>query len=135
LLRNLIVNRSRTFIFDTALAPPCAAAALAALEVIRKEPGRLAALAENTLLLRSELRRLGLTVPHSPSAIVPLMVGTAERALRLAAALEDRGFLCVAIRPPTVPPGTSRLRMTVMATHPQESIRELACAVGEIAAG
>lgn len=131
-LRDLIVNRARAFIYDTALAPASAAAALAALDVIEKEPGRLAALHENSRLLRSELARCGFGMLNSPSAIVPLVVGTAERTLDVARTLENRGFLCVAIRPPTVPPGTSRVRMTVMATHPAEAVKELAQTVGEI---
>lgn len=131
-LRDLIVNRARAFIYDTALAPVCAAAALAGLDVIEREPDRLAALAKNSHLLRSELAQAGLGVLHSPSAIVPLVVGAAERTLYVARTLEDRGFLCVAIRPPTVPPATSRVRMTVMATHPAEAVRELAQTVGEI---
>lgn len=130
-LRDLLVNRARAFIYDTALAPPCAAAALAALEVLEDEPGRLEALAHNAAMLRAALRSNGIAVADSPSAIVPVVVGNADDTLWLATQLERKGFLGVAIRPPTVPPGTARIRLTLMATHPEHAIEELAACLAE----
>lgn len=130
-LRQLLVNRARAFIFDTALAPPCAAAALAAFDVIEREPERLRNLLRNAELLRARLLNYGLSVDASPSAIIPLIIGDAQRSVEMARKLEERGHLCVAIRPPTVPPGTARLRMTVMASHPTEAIEELADVIAQ----
>ncbi len=133
-LRDLLVNRARAFIFDTALAPPSAAAALEAVHVIVEEPERIGALARRSALLRVRLREHGFTVPESPSPVVPVILGDAERTLRASAELRDRGFLVVAIRPPTVPRGTSRLRITVMASHTDEQVAALADAVAAAAA-
>ncbi|MGC8742024.1 MAG: aminotransferase class I/II-fold pyridoxal phosphate-dependent enzyme [Candidatus Sumerlaeaceae bacterium] len=130
-LRELLVNRARAFIYDTALAPPCVAAALAALEVIEQESQRIQNLAHNAAALRSHARCHGLAVADSPSAIVPVVVGEASDALRLGEHLEREGFLGVAIRPPTVPPGTSRIRLTVMATHPRDVIERLAAVLAD----
>jgi 8-amino-7-oxononanoate synthase len=134
-LRDLLVNRARTFIYDTALAPPSVGAALAALDVLDREPGRLAALRGNALLLREALAEAGIALPEGSSAIVPVVVGEASRALALAAGLDEHGFLGVAIRPPTVPPGSARIRLTVMATHPPEVIRSLAQALAGLMRG
>ncbi len=132
LLRELVVNRGRGFIFDTALAPPCAAAALAALEILEREPERLEALRANARLLRSELQAEGIKTPEGPAAIIPVIVGSAERALALASQLAEKGFWGVAIRPPSVPPGTSRIRLTVMTTHPPEVVTLLARTVADL---
>jgi len=134
-LRDLLVNRARTFIYDTALAPPSVGAALAALDVLEREPWRLAALRRNAVLLRESLAEAGIARPEGSSAIVPVVVGEASRALALAAALEEHGFLGVAIRPPTVPRGSARIRLTAMATHPPEVIRSLAQALAGLMRG
>jgi 7-keto-8-aminopelargonate synthetase-like enzyme len=128
-LRELLVNRARAFIFDTALAPPCVGAALGALEVLEQEPERVETLHELSAHLRRVLRMQGFAIPESPAAIVPLVVGDAARTLELAAALEGQGYLVVGIRPPTVPPGTSRLRITLMCSHPREAVEGLAQAI------
>ena len=133
-LRDLLVSRARAFIFDTALAPPCASAALAAIEIMHREPERVVRLQKNARLLRELLRGRGLPVPDSPSPIVPVVIGGAAETMRVSAALRDEGFLVVGIRPPTVPRGTSRLRITPMATHTDEDIRALADAVARHAA-
>lgn len=108
-VRDLLVNVSRPFIFTTGLSPVDAAAAGAALDLIRTPAGE-ALLAQ----LRAHVDRLR---PGHPSPIIPVVLGSEEDALAAAAKLLDRGLLVPAIRPPTVPPGTSRLRVTMTAAH------------------
>ena len=115
-LVDLLVNRARTFIYTTGLAPAAVAAAGAALEVVATEPERRAALVQNAATLRDGLRALGLDA-RGDTHIVPLMVGDNRAALAFADALLARDVHALAIRPPTVPPGTARLRVTPMATH------------------
>ena len=112
----LLVNRARSFVYTTGLAPAAVAAAGAALDVVAAEPERRRALERNAAHLREGLRALGLDA-RGDTHIVPLMVGDNRRALALAEALFARGVHALAIRPPTVPPGTARLRVTPMATH------------------
>jgi 8-amino-7-oxononanoate synthase len=114
-------NRARSFIYSTGLPPAAAAAAIAALDLIEREP-HYAALP----LARAKAftRRLGLAEAQSP--IVPLVVGGAEAALAAAQLLEAEGFLVVAIRPPTVPAGTARLRFAFTALHSDAEIERLA---------
>lgn len=135
ILRRLLVNKARGFIFETGLAPASAAAALGALEVLEREPERLVELRRRADLLRSALRAGGAAMAESPSAIVPVVVGDARRAVEWAQQLERAGFLAVAIRPPTVPPGSARLRLTVMATHPLDVVEHLACELTSLMAG
>ncbi len=115
-LVDVLVNRARAFVYTTGLAPAAVAAAGAALDLVRTEPGRRAALAANADALRDGLRAIGFDA-GGDTHIVPVMVGDNRRALALADALRARGVLAHAIRPPTVPPGTARLRVTPMATH------------------
>jgi 8-amino-7-oxononanoate synthase len=114
---DLLVNRARPFIFTTASSPADAGAALAAVGVLRSDEGAslLAALRANVDLVR----------PGHPSPIVPVVVGDEDAALAASAALRERGLLVPAIRPPTVAPGTSRLRISVSATHTPEQIQAL----------
>lgn len=117
-----LVNRARSFIFTTGLPPAAAAAASAALDVIAREPGRAAGLLSRARALGEKLRAAGLDVPNVDSQILPVMVGDAREAVAAASRLLDRGYYVAAIRPPTVPPGTSRLRLSLMATHTREQI-------------
>jgi 8-amino-7-oxononanoate synthase len=120
----LLVNRARTFIFDTGVAAPCAAAALVAVRVIRQEPWRVEKLKGNARLVRSQL---GLAESETP--IVPVILVTAEDAARASEQLRQSGFVVGAIRPPTVPMGTSRLRVTVSCAHSDNDVRGLADAM------
>lgn len=115
-------NRARPFLFSTAPAPPSVAAALAALRVVEAEPGRRERLLALAARLRGALRDLGFRVPAGETPIIPVVVGDVNRAVDLASVLEEEGVYCPAIRPPSVPPGTSRLRVTVMATHTEEDL-------------
>jgi 8-amino-7-oxononanoate synthase len=116
LLIDLLINRARSFIFTTGLAPASVAAAGAALEVIAAEPGRRRALAENAAYLRDGLRAQGFGV-GGDTHILPVLLGDNDRTVAFSAALRRHGVLVHPIRPPTVPAGTARLRVTPIATH------------------
>lgn len=117
-----LVNRARPFIFTTGLPPSAVAAADAALDVIAREPGRAAGLLARARALGHVLRSAGVDVPTADSQILPVLVGDARRAVEAAERLLERGYYVAAIRPPTVPEGTSRLRLSLMATHTEEQI-------------
>lgn len=114
-LISLLVNAARSFVFSTGLAPPAAAAASEALHLARYGDHR-ELLWENVIRLRAGLSEIGFDV-RGESQILPVVVGDRADALTLASALRERGIVAPAIRPPTVPKGTSRLRVTPMATH------------------
>jgi 8-amino-7-oxononanoate synthase len=120
----LIKMRARTIVYTTGLPPALVAGALAALGVIAAEPERVAAVLAKARRFTDALAR-----PKAESAIVPIVLGAAERALAAAADLEAQGFLVAPIRPPTVPAGTARLRVAFTAGHPDEAIDRLAEAV------
>ncbi|HUI12149.1 MAG TPA: 8-amino-7-oxononanoate synthase [Xanthobacteraceae bacterium] len=118
---DLMQTRARTFIYSTGLSPPVVAAAIAALDVIAREP----AYAAQPLRKAKEFTR-ALNLPEAQSAIVPVIVGDTDAALAASDLLRDEGFLVVAIRPPTVPVGTARLRFAFTAQHPDAEIARLA---------
>ncbi|MGE0747504.1 MAG: aminotransferase class I/II-fold pyridoxal phosphate-dependent enzyme [Rhodospirillales bacterium] len=124
---DLLKTRARSFVYTTGLPPMVAAAAGAAVDRIA---GDTALVAAPLAKARAFTARLGL--PAAQSAIVPIVVGTPERALDASAALAGRGFLVTAIRPPTVPPGTSRLRFTFSAMHDDADVMRLADAVAAL---
>jgi 8-amino-7-oxononanoate synthase len=132
-LREYLLNTARSFIFSTALPPPVLAAALAALELLEAEPERVRALSANAATLRDGLVAEGLAAGGGKSQIVPLEVGDAGRTMGLCERLLERGVFAQGIRPPTVPPGSSRLRFSVMATHEPADLREAARLTGEAA--
>ena len=121
-LRELLINRCRSFIFTTSLPPAVMAMAIAAVDLIRREPERRRVLRDNCARVRDGLARLGYFLGDSRSQILPLMIGDANECMRLSDRLLDRGVFAQGIRPPTVPPGTSRLRITLMATHTSDQI-------------
>jgi 8-amino-7-oxononanoate synthase len=118
---DLMHNRARTLIYSTGLPPAAIGAAIAALDIIETEPDYAALPVQKA---RAFTRAANL--PAAESAIVPVMIGGADAALRASALLEDEGFLVVAIRPPTVPEGTARLRVTFNAAQPDDAIERLA---------
>ena len=132
-LTEYLVNVCRPFIFSTALPPSVVAGAQRALELVWQRPGRSERLMANARTLREGLREEGLEVGDSEAQIVPLVVGEAEQAMALCEGALERGVFAQAIRPPTVPPGTSRLRMTAMATHRVKDLRRAAREIGEAA--
>ncbi len=128
-----LVNSARSLIFSTGLPPTALAGALAALDLLEEQPRRVAKLQANAAVLRYELAREGFEVAGSSTQIVPLVVGEADRAVRMAEAAIEGGVFAQAIRPPTVPPGTSRLRLAVMASHTKSELREAARVLGRAA--
>jgi 8-amino-7-oxononanoate synthase len=121
-----LLNAARPFVFSTAPPPPVVAAGLAALELVEEQPRRVDKLRANAATLRSALVAEGLDGGGSATQIVPLVVGEAGDAVRLCEAALERGVFAQAIRPPTVPEGTSRLRLAVMASHTGDELREAA---------
>jgi 8-amino-7-oxononanoate synthase len=122
----LMHNRARTFIYSTGLPPAAAAAAIAALDIIAREPD----LAARPLQKARLFTRLT-SLPEAQSPIVPIILGTAEAAVAASRLLATEGFLVVAIRPPTVPEGTARLRLAFTASHADSDIERLAALVRE----
>lgn len=121
-LIELLVNRARAYVYSTALPPPVIAAAEAAVAIARDDATRRAALWDNARRLHGGLSRAGVAMQAFASPIVPLVVGGAAEALAVAENALERGVLAPAIRPPTVPHGTARLRLTPIATHSPEQI-------------
>jgi 8-amino-7-oxononanoate synthase len=117
----LMKSRARPLIYSTGLPPASIAAAIAALDVIAGEPG----LTELPLAKARRFTTLA-GLPEAQSAIVPVMLGDERTALAASRRLEDEGLLVAAIRPPTVPDGTARLRLTFSACHPENAIERLA---------
>ena len=116
-IRELLINRSRAFIYTTALPPAAVGAALGALEVLIEKPNMGEELLTNAGYFRQQLQDGGLNTGASDTQIVPVMAGESGQALALSRALEAKGVLAVAIRPPTVPEGTARLRFSVSLAH------------------
>lgn len=124
-LVELLVNKARSFIYSTALPPAACAASLEGLRLIRKEPALRKKLWGNVSLVRSALEKAGVPIPPVASPIIPIIVGDARRAVQLSEAMLNRGLLVSAVRPPAVPRGTSRLRLTVSAAHTAADIEHL----------
>ena len=118
---DLVRNRARTFIYSTGLPPAAAAAANAALALIEQQPDYAA-----LPLAKAKAFARAAWLPEPESPIVPVVLGKSETALAASLLLEENGFLVTAIRPPTVPPGTARLRLTFTAQHPDDEIERLA---------
>ena len=118
---DLIRNRSRTLIYSTGLPPSSVAAAIASLDLIEREPGYAAMPVQKA---KAFTKAAGL--PDAQSPIVPVVIGAEEATLAASQMLADEGYLAAAIRPPTVPPGTARLRLTFTAQHPDDAIARLA---------
>jgi 8-amino-7-oxononanoate synthase len=132
-MSQLLVNSSRPFIYSTAPPPPAVAGALAALELLMEQPQRVDKLQANADVLREELARERFDVSGSTTQIVPLVIGDAKQAMRICEVAIERGVFAQAIRPPTVPDGTSRLRLAVMASHSRAELREAAQVLGRAA--
>ncbi len=121
---DLMQTRARTYIYSTGLPAPVVAAAITALDVIASDPDYVA-----TPLRKARRFARALNLPEAQSAIVPVIVGDTDAALRASELLQDQGFLVVAIRPPTVPAGTARLRFAFTAQHDDADIDRLAAVV------
>ncbi len=131
LVENLL-QRGRTYVYTTALPPAVAAAARAALRVIRAEDWRRERVLGHAQTFRNGAAALGLSLLPSATPIQPIVLGTEAAAVTASTALMDAGFWVPAIRPPTVPPGTSRLRFTFSAAHTDDDLERLLAALGEL---
>lgn len=131
-LRELLVSRARTFIFTTALPPAACGAALAALDVLRDEPARRERLLALFRRMKAGIEALGFPLPTVVAPIFPVVLGDERVALEASRRLRERGFFVRAIRPPTVPPGTSRLRVTLTAGHDEAQVDAFLAALAEV---
>jgi len=119
-----LINRARSFVYTTGVPPAVAATALEALDIIQTEPDRRQRLWNNAAFFRQGLTALGYTIGPTQSPILPVIIGDAGKTMELASALLQRGVFAQGIRPPTVPEGSSRLRVTPMATHTHTQLAE-----------
>ena len=124
-LKHFLINRARTFIFSTALPPYLAAQMRAAIGIVASADAERERLAHLSAHLRTRLREAGFDAAQSDSQIVPVLLGTNERALQFAARLQQEGFAVRAIRPPTVPVGSARLRLSLTVRHSREMLDRL----------
>ncbi len=127
-----LLNTAPTFAFSTALPPAAAAAAREALGIVRSEPERRESLLARSAALRERLESAGLRVPAGRGPIIPVILGEPQHAMTVSTALRERGFLVPAIRPPTVPRGTSRLRISLCANHNDEDTTALGDALTDL---
>ena len=125
LLADYIINRARSFIYTTALPPSVAAASLKALDIVETEPERRASLWRNARKVRQGLNVAGFNTLSSASPIIPVVIGDEKRTVAFSEKLFSNGLLVAAIRPPTVPAHTARLRVTVTASHTQDDLERL----------
>ncbi|MEW6611971.1 MAG: 8-amino-7-oxononanoate synthase [Pseudomonadota bacterium] len=135
ILVDTLLQRARTYIYTTALPPALAHATLTALDCVRGEPWRRERLREHVHALRAGLAGLPWTLLPSDTPIQPLLVGGADAAVALSEVLRARGIYVPAVRPPTVPQGTARLRITLSAAHTATDVERLVRALRELAGG
>jgi 8-amino-7-oxononanoate synthase len=129
---DFLINRARPFIYTTAPLPANSAAAVCAMDIIKEANDRRKRLQENSDYLRSRLQKLGLNTAASQSQIVPVIIGDNQKTLDISKKLFEKGFYIVAIRPPTVAPGTSRLRISLQSEHTKQQIDALCNALGDL---
>ena len=120
--KNYLLNNARSFIFQTALSPSAIEAAREGISIIQNEPERRKQLLKNAQYLRLKLEESGFVMKEGETPIISLIIGGSHEAMQFSAKLMDEGVFIPAIRPPTVPKGSSRLRITVMATHTIEQL-------------
>jgi glycine C-acetyltransferase/8-amino-7-oxononanoate synthase len=125
-LKSFLVNRARSFIYSTGLPPSVAAASLAALNLVRKTPELRRQLLANSAYFKECLQAAGLPGRPGPSQIVPVLVGPSHQALKIAAEFRARGVFVTAVRPPTVPEGTARLRFSVTRHQSRQELADTA---------
>jgi 8-amino-7-oxononanoate synthase len=131
-LIDYLANTARSFIFSTALSPAMIAVSLKALEIVRTEPQRRETLRANTAWFRAKLRAAGFDVPKNEAPIISIILGQPDLAVSFSDKLTKRNIFVSAIRPPTVPPGTSRLRISMMATHSRDDLKQALNCIAEI---
>jgi 8-amino-7-oxononanoate synthase len=131
-LIDYLANTARSFIFSTALSPAMIAVSLKALEIVRTEPQRRETLRANTAWFRAELRKAGFDVAENEAPIISIILGHPDLAVSFSDKLMERNIFVSAIRPPTVPPGTSRLRISIMVTHSRDDLKQALNCIAEI---
>jgi 8-amino-7-oxononanoate synthase len=134
-LIDALIQFARPYVYTTAMPPAIAAATRVALQIAREETWRRERLLSLITRLRAGLTQLGLPLPPGTTPIQPIILGSTARATRASAALLERGFLVPAIRPPTVPEGSGRLRITLSAAHTEQQIEDLIDALAIILSG
>jgi 8-amino-7-oxononanoate synthase len=127
-----LMQRARAYVFSTALPPMAAAVATAAIEILLGEDTPLPRLHRNIERFRAACERAAVAPAPSTTPIQPIIVGSEDRALAASAALRERGLLVPAIRPPTVPAGTSRLRVSLSAAHTESELDALAASLAAV---
>ncbi|HEY7932306.1 MAG TPA: 8-amino-7-oxononanoate synthase [Solirubrobacteraceae bacterium] len=128
-----LINSARSLIYSTAPGPPAVAGALAALELLEQRPHRVGRLRSAASTMRTALAREGFSVPDGEMPIIPLIAGEEHLTMRFSQAALEHGVFAQAIRPPTVPAGTSRLRLAVMASHTERELQTAAALLGKAA--
>ncbi len=131
-LIDTLVNEARSFIYTTALPPACSAAALTALTIIARRPQLRRRVLALAAYVREHLKTLDYDCGHSCSPIIPVICGSAESALEASEVLKQNGIFVPAIRPPTVAPGTARLRLSLMATHSDDQVELMLKQMGRL---
>jgi 7-keto-8-aminopelargonate synthetase-like enzyme len=121
-LIDYLINTSRSLIYSTSLPPSILSSTLAALDVLEETPSLVKKVQENARYMGESLRALGYDVLSSQTPILPVMIGEAALSTEFSELLLKEGVLAVALRSPTVPEGTARIRVTVMATHTREDL-------------
>jgi len=127
-----LANTARSFIFSTALSPVTLAVSLAALNIVKTEPQRRENVLAHAAWFRAKLGEAGFAVTHHPTPIISVVLGSPDLAMAFSQALMERGIFASAIRPPTVPSGTSRLRINLMATHTREDLEYALDAMSDV---
>ena len=127
----LLTNKARTLIYTTALPPSAIAAAIASVKLLRDEPFWQKRLGDKVAYVRQKLVTSGFSVSNDPTPIIPIVLKAQDKTLRVSRDLLDNGFLALAIRPPSVPAGTSRIRITISAHHTHEQLDGFVKALGD----
>lgn len=134
-LREFLINRARPFIFTTGLPPAVIASGIAALELLEEEPEIRVRLWENVSFFRKKIKELGFDTLNSETQIIPVLVGDASLTMQMGEMLLEEGVFIQGIRPPTVPQDSSRLRITIMATHTREELEFALEAIEKVGKG
>ncbi|NNU75108.1 8-amino-7-oxononanoate synthase [Clostridium estertheticum] len=131
-LINYLINSARSFIYSTALSPSTIAVSIKALEIIEKDEERRVKLLKTSNWFQNQLKAAGFNVMESKTPIIPILIGEVDKAVEFSKILLSQGVYVPAIRPPSVPRGTSRLRISLMATHSKEDLEEALVKIKEI---
>ena len=131
-LIDFFINKARSFIYTTGLPPSVAAASCSGIDVIEQEPSHREQLWANTRYVLDRVKALGFDTLETQTPIIPLVVKQSASTVLLSKRLYEQGIFVAAIRPPTVPQDTARLRLTIMATHTQQDLDKLLSALAEV---